>query len=234
MFIQKLSSTIASSVAKIKLTKPLTVVHDTVVLAQNDFTPLEKKLMEEVRLYSQKHNVETARVISMRGDLLDLDVTLESYNHTSVASKVGMKLFGKDLGILGKKLKLKKDLKNSIYIHSHTIDTPLSAQDIMYLLSSKIRKITATTPNGHFSSLEIPKNLFYNKKKAITESIKMQYMRELRNLNLGLLDFGIDSKTIYHFSDADFGKMKEYHDFSIKQLEDFADKFGFKFKHNFT
>lgn len=192
---------------------------------QGRLTTLEQKVMEEIAAYSKRHGVETARVISRHGKLLDLKVT-EARTFCSLEGR-------EELNILGIKIIIKG--YNETHIHSHPIDLPLSSGDVEYLLVSPIRKTIAVTTKGHYSSIERPMNF-----SRILDPVK--YHNDLRQLNLlqlqrggdlGLITVNDMGFTEYHFKGADESKVKEYIQYSIKTLQDFADKTGYRFEHNF-
>jgi len=223
MFIQKLGSAIAAGASKIKLPKSLALAKDTVEIAKAEFTPFEKKLMEEVRQYSLEHGVETARVLDKKGDLLDLEL-IELPNNVTAIGKRQFELLNY-MGIIGRFIKrtINYDFvgRKGTYIHSHTSNVPLSGTDVIQMTGRKMKKIIATTPDGSFSSLEQTK---YPKAKNYLDAAKKIATAQCEKAKeLGL-----------KFNNTNPEKMSEYSSFSIKLLQDFADKFGFKFEHNFN
>lgn len=233
MFIPKLSSSISNIVhlplQKLNPTRFLTKAADVVEITSEKFTPLEKRLMDEVREYSRKSGLETARIIDKQGKLVDMELWENPFYVTAI-SKKNIKVFNYDFGITGRIIKTLTANHKSTMIHSHVANSPLSSQDLRPLIFRIYKKIIATTPDGSFSSIERLNdfgNIFKLKKmlkarKGIAES-QLKKASELKLMEKGHLKLTADAETF-----------KEYSNFSIKLIQDFADKFGFKFEHNYS
>lgn len=199
-----------------------------------EFTDLEHKLMQEVRSYSQVNGVETVRVINKNGRNVK-NKAIEKPLFTTPLSANGM-ILGHDFGLIGQIIKGGFEHCQGTFIHSHTADVPLSSQDLRPLVAQAYRKIIAITPNGSISSIERPKGHlnFLKIRKMFKERKKFSEIQTQKAKELGLLS--INSATLmpeWNFN-ASTERVKEYSDFSIKLLQNFANKFGFRFFNNFN
>lgn len=222
--VPRVAYTIPQRLNQIRFIRPST---DLVEIAGAKFTPLEKRLMEETRAYTQKYGVETARIIDRNGKNLELilderpmGVSAEVYD--DISSCTNLELISKII-----KEHINYDLFNCTHIHSHARKVPLSGVDILTMLAINARKLIATTPNGGFSSLETPifppfLKPWKNPKTAAREISELQVCK--------LKELGIfEGDAIFNASDE---KITEYSAFSTGLLQDFADRFGFQFHNN--
>lgn len=200
----------------------------------SEFTPLEKRLMNEVRQYSEKNGVETARLINKNGRFKEMKL-IESPMLVTLLDPKGIKIFGRDLGVLGHLLRTIVKLNKATIIHSHVTKGPLSSQDLNPIILGNAKKVTATTPDECFSSIENPKKIRtpYQIERWMNLKKKLAKLQTEKSLELGIIKLNSKTKMPELNLSATTEELKEYSDFSIKLLQDFSDKCGFKFKHNF-
>ena len=137
-----------------------------------NFNKAEQQAIDMVRAYSQKYGVETAQIIKNGINITDKFQISEAPDAVMVsASNEVDKIF--DLKGLSKikafinsvksMINFKQDLQDSIYIHSHTTEMPLSPADIYTGVRFGIKKMVAVTPSGKTSVVE---DLNINQTKA--------------------------------------------------------------------
>lgn len=149
---------------------------------RGNFTTLEKNMIQEVRDFALKNKTETARIIKNGKNITDRFDLFEMHNSVTLLPN-NSKIFGINLGFLGKILNYKRDLKGSTYIHSHNTETPLSRPDILFAIKAKLNKIVAITPSGKNSTLEIENNNekilenlnVFDEPLSILENLENQY-----------------------------------------------------------
>lgn len=149
---------------------------------RGNFTTLEKNMIQEVRDFALKNKTETARIIKNGKNITNRFDLFEMQNSVTLLPNNG-KIFGINLGFLGKILNYKRDLKGSTYIHSHNTETPLSRPDILFAIKAKLNKIVAITPSGKNSTLEIENNStkilenlnVFDEPLSILENLENQY-----------------------------------------------------------
>ena len=203
---------------------PKKVAKSVKITGLND-SPIEQLLRNEVISYSIQNGVETARIIDKKGMVRDLDI-FEFPNHVSVMSKDG-KFFGHDFGIIGKLLKTALILRKGTYIHSHTKNMPLSGTDIIFMIRGQVQKVVATTPNGNFSSMEMPKHpkMWLNQKKYLKGVNEIHASQSAKLQKLGLAYTSEEG-----YKNVTPENLEEYSNLSNQILQNFANKFGFNFQ----
>lgn len=122
-----------------------------------EFSQLEKKLIHECVEYSKIHKVETARVIKNNKNITDKFDWFETENYVSEGPKDSY-IFGFNFGFWGSILKCAMNLKNSVYIHSHLFELPLSRPDVYAMLKRGMKRMVAVTPSGRTSVIEFDGN----------------------------------------------------------------------------
>lgn len=220
--VPRVAYTIPQRLNQIRFLRPSA---DLVEIAGAKFTPLEKRLMEEARTYTQKYGVETARIIDRNGKNLELILDERPLN---VNAKIyDCSASDSNFEIISKIIKNTYDLFNCTHIHSHAMEIPLSGVDVLTMLAINAKKVIATTPNGGFSSLEMP--IFppflkpWKNPKTAAEKLSELQVSKLKELGI------FEKDALFNASDE---KISEYSAFSIGLLQDFADRFGFKFHSN--
>ena len=188
---------------------PGNLAADTVEISGARFSPLKQELMEKARAYAEEFGAEELYIIDRNGEVLNLNAT-RNREYVDVHS------------INGIKFEIAKDfLINGTLIHSHPVPIPLSGGDICCMIENQLDEIIATTSSG-FSSLRRKLNLSLKKDECLMAANIIGLKQKIKKDELGL-DFY--AKEIAH------EKLEEYSQFSIKLLDDFANKFGFKFEH---
>lgn len=236
-----ISSIITKPIQKLCRSKPINKGIDTVEISGVKFTKLEQELMNEVREYSKEKLVETAKIIDKKGALINNLKTIESEYFVTLIDNKDFKIFGHKpkndtVQLLGKLLKGIKSMYKGTMIHSHIINGPLSSQDLKPFIFLNMKKVLATTPDGYFSYIGKQKhsNILVNIRRTAKARKQLGSQQTQKAIELGL----ITKTKEYPFLELNHKngtpeQLKEYSDFSIKLLQDFANKFGFEFKHNF-
>lgn len=237
MFTSKIGSTVSNIthniLPKLKPTKIPANSSDVVEVQRFQFAPIEQRLMTEVRQYTQKHGVETARVVNKNGRKLDVTVTESAQKAEVFPKNIDFEPKNRKAAIKSafKKIKYMTSLWNCSFIHSHPYETPLSGLDVFSMLKMGAKKMIATTPSGGCSSLEMPSTLTFltHGPKIVRAAIKISKLQEMKLKELNLVENGA-----YNFEKISSEQLKEYNDFSINLLQDFADRFRLKFQHNLS
>lgn len=186
---------------------------------------LEKKLINEVWQYGNKHNLETAKIIDKNGKLL---------NMTMEETPLGINFPNQSF------LDMFFAFENSNFIHNHTFELPLSFVDINTLLNMQIHKMTAVTPKGKISSLVFPKNKMIRIEDGVVVSPKNSFemstdVAKLSNeeinylKHLKLFDEN-EQKFLSNFRSAPEDIIKKLYNWRNSKIQDFADKFGLEYK----
>jgi len=138
------------------------------------FTPLERKLIEEVKQYGAEKSVETCRIIDKHGKEVTEFQRMESFGsvylipqkswdgvaETLIGGKLGKKVGnflkpivnGKGLfTVVGKSFSILAKVQGGTYIHNHPAKLPLSYQDIRASVGLCLNKIIAVCPDGSTS-----------------------------------------------------------------------------------
>lgn len=201
------------------LTSPVGTQKDRVSFS-GSFTKLEKQLMKEVMEYSAKNNVETCRIIKNGKDITDRFELYEYYNLCQAYPASG-KVLGVDLGFAGKIFNYRRNMKNATYIHSHNTETPLSRPDLIMAIKSGLRRMSAVTPSGKYSFIDInPKS-----KKKILESLPL-FDKTVEKYNELIEKFGET------FLEDNKEALKEYQKFLMNVWSEFSQKTGIKHETN--
>lgn len=220
--VPRVAYTIPQRLNQIRFIRPSA---DLVEIAGAKFTSLEKRLMEETRVYTQKYGIETARIIDRNGKNLELILDERPLNVNAKIYKFSAS--DSNLELISKIIKNTYDLFNCTHVHSHARDIPLSGVDVLTMLAINAKRIIATTPNGGFSFLEAP--IFppflrpWKNPKTAAEKISELQVSKLKELGI------FEESSFFNASDE---KITEYSAFSTGLLQDFADRFGFQFHNN--
>lgn len=206
---------------------------DVVDIATSNFSPLERKLMDEVRAYTQESGKETARIINRNGKQLDIrteetQISVRTCTKNTLAFDSKHKL--KSIVSIAKGI---NETFKCSFVHSHTADTPISSQDVMSMLTVGMKKMVAITPNGGISSMEIPsiRGLIKHREAPTLETKRISKLLDKKAKELGVLKIDILEGTVDPNS-LDPEKLKQYSAYAVGLWQEFANKFGLKFEHN--
>ncbi len=197
-----------SGVEGIRCTQRLTddVVNLESKISENFFSSLEIKLINEIK----GCKIENARVIDKSGNLAkDIEFIGDKYS-IRLSPECAFKEGAMDKFV------------DSIYIHNHPLNAPLSSNDIYQMATLKIKKMVACTPDGGYSVMERIKpisemnysELINNAGKLISEEIqKMKQLGKIRGI-------------------TDLQRMEMLNSWRYERFGSFAKEFGLEFKNS--
>ncbi len=199
--------------------------HDFVEITGAAFTKTELALMNECREFGKRTGLETTRII----DINDKQIKGLKLIELPYETKIDFK----KLGI--KKVLTLYTSQDSTSIHNHNYELPISFPDIIEVIFPnqvpKLRKSIATTPSGGFSCFEKPfnKNILFVKEMGA--DLKKGYDSSVAaGKELGLFKIE-NNKPIYMLEEAGNKKIKTFSDYAVNLIEQFADKYEFKFNY---
>lgn len=233
MIIQRLTSAITSttkgSLSRVSMPRFRNAEQDYVIISDGTFTPLETRLMAEVREYTKEHGVETLRIIDRKGKQLKL-ILKETEGHVSgeFADIEPVIYPNSILRTMLSAMLYQRRVSKSTQIHSHPVPVPLSGEDVLQMLLHDVKKEVATIPNGGYSSLEIPDFAkFYKYGDApIEDADNIKFVQHNFAININMFPDGV-----FNMDNVSPDNLAEYNSFLISTWQAFANKYGLKFSH---
>ncbi len=114
-------------------------------------------------------------------------------------------------------------VKDSTYIHSHTRELPLSAEDIAAAIKLKVKKMVSITPEGKYMSIELNEK----SRKKVQGELPLLFSRIYKKYDEMTAVYG------ENFIHKDSMHLQEYADFTLDTLKGFFEKTGLKVRTNF-